>query len=391
MRILHLTTSFPLQPSSVSGIFIYRLVSHFPPEIQTVVLTPDSRGSVDVSSDNFRLQTFRYAPKQWQVLAHEPGGLPVALRGAGHRFILLPVFFISMLWSTIIQSRSSDVIHAHWTINGIIATVAGFFTRTPVITTLRGEDVNRGRSSLLHRYLLSCCLRYSDAIATVSSSMYKDLLVRFPEYTSKISLVPNGVSETFFFLPLTRKIRKATILILGSLIPRKGVDLVITALASGSHRPKEWKLIIAGTGPELEKLQAMVSKEGVKEKVKFAGLVSPEKVADLFAKSDILVQASYREGRPNSVLEAMAAGVAVVGSDIDGIAELIDHGKNGLLFPAGDAEKLSEQLQLLLDSPGLRDRLGQAGRQTLLDQNLTWPKCVAGYMSLYQRLVEGIK
>ena len=352
-----------------------------------VVLTPDSRSAVDAPPGRFRLCTFRYAPKRWQVLAHDPGGLPEALRGAGYRCILLPGFFISMLWHMILHSRCSDIIHAHWTINGIIAGVAGLLTRTPVITTLRGEDVNRGESSMLHRFLLSLCFRFSNVIATVSSSMYKDLLVRFPEDTSKIFLVPNGVSETFYSLPLTNNDGKVVILVLGSLIPRKGVDLILTALST-INPVREWELLIAGTGPELAKLQELAARKELKEKVKFLGQVSPENVISLFAKADVLIQASYREGRPNSVLEAMASGVAVVGSDIEGIAELINHEGNGLLFPAGNAGKLSEQLQQLLDSPDLIHHLGRAGRKSLLEKKLTWPNCAGAYMKLYQRAVE---
>lgn len=387
VRILHLTTSFPLTASSISGIFIYRLICHFPSEIQTVVLTPDSRVPVKAPSGTYRLQTFHYALKRWQTLAHEPGGLPAAFQCSRWNLLFLPSFFFSMLLHTIIQSCKSDVIHAHWTINGVIAGIAGLLTRTPVITTLRGEDVNRGQSTFLHRCLLFLCLRLSNCIVTVSSSMQKEVLARFPESEGKISFIPNGVSDSLFILPLLRKTIKPIILVLGSLIPVKGVDLIITALSTGC-KMKQWELVIAGIGSEQEKLQAMVHQEGIEGKVKFIGQIPPTKVADLLTETDILVQASYREGRPNAVIEAMAAGVSVIGTDIDGINELIEHGKNGLLFSAGNAEELSVQLQVVLDSFHLRKKFGQAGRQTLLDQNLTWPKCAAAYMAVYQLIAK---
>ena len=386
VRILHLTTSFPLTVSSISGIFIYRLICHFPSEVQTVVLTPDSRFPVNAPSGAYSLQTFHYALKKWQTLAHEPGGLPAAFQRSRWKILFLPSFFFFMLLHTIIQSRKSDVIHAHWTINGVIAGIAGLLTRTQVVTTLRGEDVNRGQSTFLHRFLLFLCLKFSHRIVTVSSSMQKKVIARFPASEEKISFIPNGVSDSLFAIPLLRKNSKPRILVLGSLIPVKGVTLVISALSTGC-KEKQWELIIAGIGSEQEKLQAMVHQKGIEEKVQFIGQVPPAKVADLLAETDILVQASYREGRPNAVTEAMATAAVVIGSDIDGINELIEHGKNGLLFSAGSAEELSDQLQMLLDSPQLRKKLGQAGRQTLLDQNVTWPKCAAAYMAVYQRII----
>ncbi len=386
LRVLHLTSSFPLHPFSISGIFIYRLVCHFSNDCQTVVLTPGSRVPEQVLPGNYQLKTFSYAPKRFQTLAHEPGGLLGAMGRSKWHLLLLPPFFFLMLCHTIIQARKSDIIHAHWTINGVIAGIAGLLTRTPVITTLRGEDVNRGKTNLVHRYLLLFCLKLSKLIVTVSQSMRKEIIAGGSSSYERVSFIPNGVSDSLFALPSVRGKSKPKILILGSLIPVKGVDLLITALAR-MRGPEQWELNIAGIGSENEKLQIMVQREGLDAKVKFLGQVRPDKITELMAETDILVQASYREGRPNTVIEAMAAAVVVVGSDIDGINELIKHGHNGLLFSPGSAEELSDQLQTLLDLPHLRKKLGQAGRQTLLDQNVTWPKCAAAYMAVYQRII----
>lgn len=386
VRILHVTTSFPLDASSISGIFIYRLISHFSSEVETIVLTPDSRSSDHSLTGNYRLETFRYALKCWQVLAHEPGGLPAAIKRSRWVLLLLPMLFLSMLFRTIHLSRKCDVIHAHWTINGIIAGLAGFVTGTRVVTTLRGEDVNRSHSALIHRCLLFLCFKLSHHIVTVSSSMQKELVDKFPAHGNRVSFIPNGVSEHLFALPLLRKSLHPRVLILGSLIPVKGVDCIISAF-SLLDKTLQWNLLIAGIGSEQEKLKAIVQQKGLMGKIEFLGQVPPETVVELLAETDILVQASYREGRPNAVIEAMAAGVAVIGSDIVGISELIEHDENGLLFQAGNVEGLLVQLQALLGAPSKRRELGQAGRQTLLDKKLTWPKCAAAYFEVYQDLI----
>jgi glycosyltransferase involved in cell wall biosynthesis len=386
VRILHVTTSFPLDASSISGIFIYRLISHFASEVETIVLTPDSRNSAHSLTGNYRLETFRYALKRWQVLAHEPGGLPAAIKRSRWTILLLPLFFLSMLLHTIRLSRKCDVIHAHWTINGIIAGLAGAVTRTRVVTTLRGEDVNRSHSALIHRCLLFLCFKLSHHIVTVSSSMQKELVDKYPAYGNRVSFIPNGVSEHLFAIPLPRKTLHPRVLVLGSLIPVKSVDCIIFAF-SLLDKTLQWNLLIAGIGSEQEKLKAMAQQKGLSEKIEFLGQVPPARVVELLSETDILVQASYREGRPNAVIEAMAAGVAIIGSDIDGISELIKHHENGLLFQAGNVEELLVQLQALLESSSKRRELGRAGRQTLLDKKLTWPKCAASYLEVYQDLL----
>jgi len=385
VRVLHVTTSFPLHKDSTSGIFIYRLVEHLSRDAEITILAPAPRISVYVQRQSFYVHAFRYAPKRLQVLAHEPGGLPVALHRSKWPAVFLPIFFSAMLLWTIRYAFRSDVIHAHWTLNGVIAGIAGLLTRTPVVTTLRGEDVNPSRSSLVHRFLLSLCLQLSKRVVTVSDSMRNNLCKTMPDLAQKIIFVPNGIGHEFYEISFQRRISQPTILVLGSLIPRKAVDSVIIAFADCKNRTN-WKLIIAGTGPEQKKLQSLASEKGVQQHIRFLGQVSPNKVPSLLATTDILVQASYSEGRPNTVLEAMAAGRTVVGSDIDGIHELIESEKTGLLFPPGDIQQLSSCLNRLLADPELREHLGREAHRAMIDKQLTWPTCARSYKKIYNSL-----
>jgi glycosyltransferase involved in cell wall biosynthesis len=290
-----------------------------------------------------------------------------------------------MLLHTIWLARKNDVIHAHWTLNGIIAGIAGIVTGRPVVTTIRGEDANRIQTSRFQRYLLRLCLKLSYAVATVSRAIDEQLLAKYPDSADKLHFIPNGVSEVLFSIPVADAKPELIILVLGSLIPRKGVDLILAAAAA--CKDKAWRIIIAGTGPEEAKLRALSAAQGIEERIFFIGQIEPERVPELLSTAHILIQASYSEGRPNTVLEAMAAAIPVIGSDIDGINELITHEKNGLLFPAGDVKTLATQLNRLLNVPELRRQLGQAGRKTLQEQHLTWPQCAATYAALYEEAV----
>jgi len=387
LRVLHLTTSFPVSRDSTSGIFIYRLISYLPKKIIISVLLPDFHSQVRTPSGSFQVYLFRYAPKKWQILAHGPGGLPAVIRTRKSCLLLLPLFFSAMFISAIRLARRNQLIHAHWTITGVIAGIVGLVTSRPVVTTLRGEDANRSSTSVLHRFLLTLCVRLSDQIVTVSEAMKEKIRQAYPDHRDTIRCIPNGVGEEFFAVRPEYHARQQNILVLGSLIPVKGVDVVIKAFSRLNKRKTTVKLLIGGQGPEQERLMALAEKHGVTDDVMFLGQVEPEKVPQLFSEVTIFIQASYREGRPNALLEAMAAGLPVIGSAIDGIEELIEHGHNGLLFPPGDAHQLAMCMDMLLSSSRKREQMGRQARQSLIDKNLTWPATAQAYGKLYQALV----
>ena len=370
----------------MSGIFIRRLVSRIPQDCRVTVLTPDGRLPFVPPDNGYKVEAFQYAPKKWQILAHEPGGVPMALHNHKSCLLLLIPMLGLFLYHSLRLARKSDIIHAHWSINGVIGGLSGILTGTPVLSTLRGEDISRAKTSFIYKVLLSICLRLSARCVTVSSTMEKELVAEFPDASEKIQIIPNGIDETLYELPFSKHADRVRILVLGNLIPLKGVDTIIKALAILEKGETPWQLTIAGEGSEQVYLQRLVAKAELTKQIHFIGRVAPEKITALFAETDILVQASHREGRPNAVLEAMAAGKTVIGSDIDGINELITDEVNGLLFPAGNPEQLALHLQRSIKSNTFRKELGQAARQTMLDMKLSWNNCAAAYTDLYNQI-----
>jgi glycosyltransferase involved in cell wall biosynthesis len=116
----------------------------------------------------------------------------------------------------------------------------------------------------------------------------------------------------------------------------------------------------AGDGPLRPELEREAARLGVEDRVRFLG--HREDVPDLLAASDVFALPSLYEGSSLALLEAMAAGRAVVSSSIGGTAELIEDGANGLLVPPGDVGALSSAIRRLLRDDGLRARLGAEGR-----------------------------
>jgi glycosyltransferase involved in cell wall biosynthesis len=232
------------------------------------------------------------------------------------------------------------------------------------------------------------CLRFSRKITVVGETMHRDLMTGNLNFKEKIVFLPNGVSGVFTTISpsqaqpdgLTR------FLYLGNLISSKGVDVLLKACASIRHQGT-WVLHVAGSGPEGERLQALAATLKLQDRVRFMGSVPPEQVPELLADSAVLILPSYREGRSNAVLEGMASGRVVVASDIPGVRELIHHGENGLLFKAGDSVELATVLKGVLEDGDRRRRLGEAARQWVIEQDLTWPAAARRYVELYREVL----
>ncbi|MEA3386708.1 MAG: glycosyltransferase, partial [Thermodesulfobacteriota bacterium] len=127
---------------------------------------------------------------------------------------------------------------------------------------------------------------------------------------------------------------------------------------------------------------------GINTNIRFLGGVSPDGIPQLMNDHHILILPSYREGRPNVVLEAMAAALPVLATDIEGTRELVQHGQTGWLVPPGDADVLSGALAALLGGKMDLAAAGLAGRQWMQEQGLTWDNTAKLYSHLY---VEALK
>ncbi|MEB3174535.1 MAG: glycosyltransferase family 4 protein [Cyanobacteriota bacterium] len=160
------------------------------------------------------------------------------------------------------------------------------------------------------------------------------------------------------------------ILGLGRIVPKKGFDLLIGACRILVKKGIPLECVIAGDGPELEKLRRQA--EGLP--VFFTGAVANCEVPALMAKTDVFAlpcrvsEDGDRDGIPVALMEAMAAGVCVVAGDLPTIRELIDSGKNGILIPPNDIDALADCLENLVKDPQFRGALCAAGRQKIEEE-----------------------
>lgn len=182
------------------------------------------------------------------------------------------------------------------------------------------------------------------------------------------SVVPNGVDH-LRFLPGEKRNEAPHVVFIGRLIQNKGPDDALAAFAAvrtpGTH------LTFVGDGPMRAHLEASAGRLGLRDSVRFAGHVAD--VSPIVRAADVLIRPSLTEGQSLAILEAMAAGVCVLASDIPANRELIDPGESGLLAGPGDTRDIARQLGMLLSDASLRNRLAARGRERSLEHS--WDTC----------------
>lgn len=165
-----------------------------------------------------------------------------------------------------------------------------------------------------------------------------------------------------------------TIVTVCRLVPWKGVDRLIEVLTDLPN----CRLVIAGDGPDKSKLQQQAMHAGLENRVIFLGQRPKQQVSALFALADLFVLNSSYEGLPHVVLEAMAAHIPVIATDIGGTGEVVKHNETGLLIPFGDNQKLLASIRQVFDSAELRGRLILSARG-LMETKFDEEACFQAY------------
>lgn len=158
------------------------------------------------------------------------------------------------------------------------------------------------------------------------------------------------------------------ILCVGRLVPAKGQRILLDAVAALHAEGRSVALTLVGDGPDRAALESAVRSLGLDAVVRFTGAVNQDAIGELYANADVFALASFAEGIPVVLMEAMAQEIPCVATRINGIPELIEDGANGLLVAPSDTAALVAALARLMDSPELRTELGRAARHTVIER-----------------------
>lgn len=267
-------------------------------------------------------------------------------------------------WSRMQLQETYDLIHAHHPIAGLA--MKELHPDTPVILTIHSsyerELVLNGRIEAggpEERFLTSLYGELEqklDRILTVSQS-FKQYLAGFLRDPDRVIVIPNGYDEKRF-RPMKHDNEIPQLITVCRLVPAKGLDVLLRACAELKRRGSPFVLHVIGDGPIRQDLEKMATELDVYDDTIFYGyMLHPEQFMPFF---DIFVLPSRAEAFGSVFAEAALCWLALVGTDVGGIAEQIEDGKNGLLVPVDDPVALADALQRVMEDPQLRQKLAKA-------------------------------
>ncbi len=245
-----------------------------------------------------------------------------------------------------------DVVHAHIHASEVAAAAALWRSDVPLVLTEHTEAPWRGPSA---RAALRWAARRADLVVAVSSAVARRLVDEHGVPGEKVAVVLPAVLPHSPGLVRPRRPRRPLVGAVGRLVPGKGGDVLLRALAG-----VDADCVVVGDGPQREALERLAADLGVGHRVAFAGW-RPD-ARDLVAGLDVLAVPSREDGSPLVVFEAMGAGVPVVASRVGGVPDQVVDGRDGLLVPPGEPAALATALTRVLTEPGLAQALSAAGR-----------------------------
>lgn len=340
-----------------------------------------------VSEDDGTLgvRRFRYAPiGSWHVLGHARslhGDTKLRL-GA---LALLPFFVFRYLWVVLSAVRSTrpDLIHAHWVLpSGFVGAIAASLCRIPLVVSLHGSDVYLALKSPV----LGCAARWvfqRAAVVTACSELLRQGALELGADSSKTHVVTYGVDPEQFSTAVAPMPRAGfglgaddlVVVSLGRMVPKKGFDVLVRAMPQLAQVCPSAHLIIGGDGAQRQLLQDLATDLHVDRRLHLPGTIPWDVVPSFLAMADIFVLPSVHDaagnvdGLPNVLLEAMAAGKAVVASDIAGVPLVIRDGVNGILCPEGDPAALASAIAKVAVDQSLRGRLEREARLSIEERH----------------------
>ncbi len=391
--VLYVTTTFPTLAAFIEN------------EVKRL----DARG-VRVRVVTLRAVSREYQPEHAPLLAlTSPVGSPLAAAGwlallgwlVRRPHVLVPAV-LRILWASrgstyalaghlgylpaaarvasLAERDDIEVIHGAWahfpaTVAWLAAQLTG---RRFTMAAHAGADLYRTQAFLAHKVgaaeFVTACVRTN-----------AEMLCRLAPQ-GRVEWLYHGTDLSRFGGIVRARAAEPLLLVVGRLSPPKGFDDALRALGELRRRGLQPQLVIVGDGPERERLEALAREQQVAAQVEFRGALTHDAIVPLYAAAWLLLAPSKvmangrRDGIPNVVIEAMAAGVPVVGTRATGIEEAVQPGRTGSLAEPGDPLSLADAIEPLLRAPAELDRLGAIARtevRTTFDADVNFERLLA--------------
>lgn len=333
-------------------------------------------------------------------------GMGICFPGGTSKYygrILDKILYIFRAWRLAEKEHAEKRFKVIWALMASYGGVAALFFKLnhptiPLFLTIQEGDseshLRYGKFGLVG-FFWKRMVKNADYISAISN--YLADLVKKSGAKCPVAVIPNGVDILLFstrykeseMLAARQELDIKDDYIISTtsrLVWKNGVDILLEAVALLKKKIFNVKLLIIGGGPERGRLERLAKKLGLERNIIFLGQL-PQRDLPLYLKiSDVFARPSRSEGLGNSFLEAMAAGLPVIGTPVGGIVDFLKDGENGLAVRVGDPRDLADKLGIILTKPDIRRKISAAG-QSLAKRDYSWDKITSAYEEIFDNLI----
>jgi glycosyltransferase involved in cell wall biosynthesis len=303
-------------------------------------------------------------------------------------FLLIP-FVLIRLAALILRFRP-DIVNAHYlSYPAAYVLVAAKILRRPVVLSFHGSDMTGVPfPSIRYDVVHDTAVRLSDGYTTCSNDLLRYLEPSLPPARrTRAIAIHNGVDVQPVGVAIPA-VPKPFVFVPSRLVEKKGVRVIIEAIALLRERGCDTTAVLAGDGPQHTRLERLARDLDVAPRVIFLGAVPHDVSRALAACSVLVVLPAYWEAFGIAALEAMMAEKPVVASNTGGLPEIVVDGQTGFLVPPGDAAGFADAIQALFAHPERAAAMGHRGRERA-ERHFTWTRTADEYLSAYRQALDG--
>lgn len=360
-----------------------------------------------LSGLNFAVFTYKF-DKKW-LSKEQRGNVGIIRlgkgRGGGKYYgrVWNKIFYVFRAWQEAEKLHKQKRFEVIWAVMASYGGIAALFfklrhPRIPFLLTIQEGDSEQhmlfGKFGLVG-FWGKRIIQTADYIHVISN--YLKSFVEKKKAKCPVEVIPNGVNinlfSTHYNTRETRAIRQNlgiddeyVIITTSRLVYKNGIDILIESIARFKEKRPNIKCLIIGDGPERKKLQVLSHKLKVDNNVIFLGQIPQRDLPLYLTISDIFVRPSRSEGLGNSFLEAMAAGIPVIGTPVGGIMDFLRDGQTGFYVNVNDPDNLAKRMQEILENPELRKRVVY-NEKALIKENYSWDRIARLFKNIFDKLI----
>ncbi|MDD3284537.1 MAG: glycosyltransferase [Patescibacteria group bacterium] len=368
-KILITTSTFPKWEMDTTPPFVYELSKRLVDDFQIFILAPYSTGSKKYEKiDGMDIYRYKYWFNSKNNLSD--GAILPNLKKNKLFYLQIPFFLLFQFLAIkkIVKKEKINTIHAHWIIpQGFVAVLYKKIINKniKILCTSHGADIfGLQKFNFLKKWILNNCTR----LTVVSNAIKNEAL----KIGSKINteVLPMGVDLDIFNpknyseeIKSKYNINGSFLLFVGRLSEKKGIKYLIEAMPRIIEKFPTTKLLIIGNGEEKNKLEKLSKTLNLENNIIFTGAIHNLELPKYYATADIFIGPSIitkngdREGLPVTYMEAMASGSVLIGTNLDGNYDILDHEKTGIMIKQHNSVEISKYVIELLDNKDYREKL----------------------------------